>query len=224
MMITHPVVAAIAAHTRTVEGGAVQCHLEACPKCGGRPDSFKYHATRKRHFRVIVDRLVQRVVSALTRWKCPLCGRTSTQYPGFALPHKRYVRQDVCGLAERYVSDDGVSYRRGVQVRGMAVCFDTGSHAIDDRVLWPSTLHRWVGFLGGNLKDTLQRAWRLIRARSPTCTVFREAMCVPCWKYRSAQRREVLHTCGRLLRSEREYQALFDVSIFTHLATLCSWR
>jgi hypothetical protein len=225
MMITHPVLAAIAVHTLTIERGEVQCHLEVCPKCGGRPGSFKYHATRKRQFLVIVDRLIQRVVSALTRWKCPCCGKTFTQYPEFALPNKRYVRQDVCRLGGRYVADDGVSYRRGVQVDRMAVCYDSDGEGqpIDDRVLWPSTLHRWVGFLG-SLKDTLQQAWRLIRAKSPTCDVFRKATPVPCWKYRSVERREVLQTCGRLLGTDRAYQDLFDVSIFTHLATLYSWR
>lgn len=223
-MISHPILAAIAAHTLAVERGEVQCHLAVCQKCGERPGSFKYHAARRRQFLVIVDRLVQRVVSALTRWKCPCCGTTFTLYPEFALPHKRYVRQDVCRLSERYVVDDGVSYRKAVKVNRMAVCYDAGGgRPLDDRVLWPSTLHRWIGFLGG-LKDTLQRAWRLIREKSSTCDVFRQAIPVPCCKYRSEQRREVLQTCGRLLRTDRAYQTLFKVSIFPHLATLCSWR
>jgi hypothetical protein len=184
---------------------------------------FKYHGSRKRQFLVIVDRLVQRVVSALTRWKCSCCGKTFTLYPEFALPYKRYVLQDVCRLSGRYVTDDGVSYRKAVQVNRMAVCYGAGGgEPIDDRVLWPSTLHRWVGFLGG-LKDTLQQAWRLIRAKSAACDDFRRAVLVPCWKYRSEQRREVLQTCGRLLATDRAYQDHFDVSVFTHLATLCSW-
>ncbi len=225
MMITHPVWAAVVAHTQAVERGEIRCHLEQCPKCGGQPGSFKYHATRKRQFLVIIGRVVRRVVSALTRWKCPTCGRTFTLYPEFALPQKRYVLPDVCRLGGRYVTDDGVSYRRGVQVSRMAVCYDAGGagRPLDDRVLWPSTLHRWVGFLGG-LKDTLQQAWRRIRAKSSTCSVFRKAIPVPCWKYRSAQRREALQTCGRLLGIDRAYDNLFGVSIFTHLATRCSWR
>ena len=224
-MIPHPVLAAIAAHTQAVEFGAVQCHLELCPKCGVRPGSFKLHATRQRQFLVIVDRLIQRVVSALTRWKCPCCGKTFTLYPEFALPSKRYVLQDICRLGRQYVSEDGVSYGRGVQVDRMAVCYDAGGQGrpIDDRVLRGSTLHRWVGFFGA-LKETLQQAWRLIRAKSPACDVFRRSHIMPCWKYRSEHRREVLQTCGRLLETDRAYQILFDVSVFTHLATLCSWR
>ncbi len=142
------------------------------------------------------------------------------------MPHKRYARPDVCRLANRYVSADGVSYRGGVQVRRMAVCYGDGGgdvQAIDDRVLWPSTLHRWISFVGG-LRDTLQRAWRLIRAKSPACDLFRSPVVVPCWKYRSAERREVLQTCGRVLGIDRAFQARFGVSIFTHLATRCSWR
>jgi len=223
-MITHPVLAAIAAHTLAVERGEVQCTVACCPRCSGQPGSFKLHATRKRQFLVIVNRLVHRVLSALTRWKCPLCGKTFTQYPEFALPHKRYVGPDVCRLSERYVTDDGVSYRRGVQVERMAVCYGGGDgQSIDDRVLWPSTLHRWVGFVGG-LKDTLRCAWQLIRGKSATCDVFRKMLPVPCWKYRSAQRREVLQTCGRVLRTDRAFRIHFGVSFFTHLATRCSWR
>lgn len=222
MIITDSVSIAIAAHTQAVEHGAAQCTVTCCPQCG-QPGSFKYHATRKRQFLVIVDRLVRRMVSALTRWKCPCCRKTFTLYPAFALPHKRYVRQDICRLGGRYVEEDGVSYRKTVQVGSMPVCYAAADGSIDDRVLWPSTLHRWVGFLG-DLKNTLQQAWRLIRARSPTSDVFRQAIPVPCWKYRSAERREVLHICGRLLRTDRLYHRLFDVSIFTHLATRCSWH
>jgi hypothetical protein len=145
-------------------------------------------------------------------------------YPDFAWPYKRYVRQDVSRLSGRYVADDGLSYRQAVRVGGMAVCYDAGSgRPIDERVLWPSTLHRWIGFLG-RLPHTLQQAWRLIRAKSPACDLHRRPVAVPCWKYRSARRRKLLHACGRLLATDRAYQTLFEVSIFPYLATLCSWR
>lgn len=236
-MLSHPVLAAIAAHTQTVERGEARCTVERCPACDERPGEFKYHAARKRTFRVIVDRMVQAVVSALTRWKCPACRGTFTLYPDFALPHKRYVRQDVCGSSERYVTEDDLSYRKAVRVNGTAVYYDAGtrgsqtidrhatagdSETIDDRTLWPSTLHRWIGWLGG-LRRTLREALQLIRARSATCDVFRNLVALPPWKYRSEQRKGVLQVCGRLLRTDGAYQNLFQTSIFPNLATACGW-
>lgn len=48
--------------------------------------------------------------SVLTRWKFLVCHKAFTDYPDFALPYKRYVRQDLCQLSGRYVFDDSVSY------------------------------------------------------------------------------------------------------------------
>ena len=236
-MISHSFLAAIAVHTQTVERGEANCTVERCPTCGRRPAAFKYHATRKRTFRVIVDRMVQTVVSALTRWKCPACRETFTLYPDFALPHKRYVRQDVCRLSERYVTEDDPSYRKAVQVNGTAVYYDAGaggrqavdnratagdSQAIDDRTLWPSTLHRWIGWVGG-LRRTLREAFQLIRARSATCDVHRDLVPLAPGKYRGEQRKAVLQACGRLFRTDEAYRNLFQTSIFPDLATVCGW-
>jgi hypothetical protein len=224
-MVSHPILAAIDAYTRAVEQREIRCNLDRCPRCGECPDHFTYHASRKRQFLVIVGRLVQKVVSALTRWKCPNCIRTFTFYPDFAVPHKRYVRDDVCRLTGRYVAEDGLSYRKAVQVKRMPVYYDAGGdgrQGIDERVLWPSTLHRWIGFVG-RLRRTLREAWQLVRARSPTCDAFREVAPIPCWKYRSEQRKHVLQHCGRLLRVDEAYRGLFKTSIFPYLATLCRW-
>ena len=225
-MIAHPVAAAIAACTTAVERGEIPCDRERCPRCEGYPGRFKYHATRRRHFLVIIGRLVTEVISALTRWKCSCCGKTFTLYPPFALPYKRYVCQDICRLAQAYVGDDKLSYRKAVQVNSMAVCYggqEGQDSRIDDRVLGPSTLHRWVGWLG-SLKQTALQAWRLIRAKSPTCDLCRKAVVVAGGKYRTQARRDVLQRCGRLLETDRVYRALFDISVFTELATACRWR
>jgi transposase-like protein len=225
-MVSHPVLAAIAAHTEAVERGEVSCTAERCPTCGQRPAVFKYHASRQRSFRVIVDRMVRAVASALTRWKCPACGKTFTLYPDFAVPHKHYVCQVVCRLSERYVADDDLSYRTGVQINGRAAYYDAGaggSQVLDDRVLWPSTLHRWIGWLG-RLRETLREALRLIRAQSATCDVFRDLVALPPWKYRSERRKGILQACGRLLRADGAYRQLFQTSIFPYLATACGWR
>ena len=237
-MISHPVLAAIAAHTHAVERGETSCTVERCPTCGRRPAAFKYHATRKRTFRVIVDRMIQTVVSALTRWRCPACRKTFTLYSDFALPHKRYVRQDVFRLSDRYVTEDDLSSRKAVQVNDMPVYYDAGvggrqavdnratvgdSQAIDDRVLWPSTLHRWIGWVGG-LRRTLREAFQLIRARSATCDVYRDLVALAPWKYRSEKRKAVLQACGRLFRTDEAYRNLFRTSIFPHLATVYGWN
>jgi hypothetical protein len=224
-MISHPVLGAIAIHTQAVERGQVDCKLEQCPHCDQRSVGFKYHACRSRWFYVIVERVVQQVRSALTRWKCLVCETTFTVYPDFALPYKRYVRQDLCRLSQRYVFDDGLSYRKAVQVNGMPVFYDAvedGSHRIDERTLAHSTVHRWISFLG-DLKQTLAQAWQLIRAKSPSCELFRTSTAVACHKYRSQQRKILLQTCGRLLKADQAYDQLFQISIFTHLATVCRW-
>jgi len=225
-MVSHPILAAIAVHTQTVGRGEVRCTVERCPICGRWPGAFKYHATRTRTFRVIVNRMVQAVVSALTRWKCPACRRTFTLYPDFAVPCKRYVRQDICRLSERYVTGDDLSYRKAVQVNEMAVYYDAvaaGSQAIDDRVLRSSTLHRWIGWVGG-LRRTLREAFQLIRARSATCDVHRERVPLAPGKHRSERRKAVLQACGRLFRTDEAYRHFFQTSIFPDLATVCGWR
>jgi transposase-like protein len=226
-MIAHRVAAAIASWTARVERGEVSCDQRRCPHCAATGGGFKYHATRRRCFLVIVERLVTPMMSALTRWKCASCGKTFTVYPRFALPHKRYVRDDIFRLAEDYVRDDPISYQQAVQVNTMAVCYGheqtDGDRPSDDRVLWPSTLHRWVGWLG-SLKHTLQEAWRLIRARSPGCDLFRQVVVVGRGKVATDGRAVVLQRCRRLLATDRVYQALFDISIFTKLATACRWR
>ncbi len=224
-MISHPTVEAIAAHTQTVQSGEVECRLQRCPKCDQQSFGFKYHAWRARWFYVIVEDMVKRVRSAISRWKCGVCNKTFTLYPDFAVPYKRYVRQDLCRLSERYVFDDDLTYRKAVEIDRRAVFYDVpeGSRdAIDERALSHSTLHRWISFLGG-LKQTLSQAWQLIRAKAPSCGLFRSSITVPARKYRNEPRKDLLHTCGRFLQVDRAYGNLFEVSIFPHLATGCHW-
>jgi len=107
-MVTDSVVAAIA----TTPGGPARrggLHAGALVPSAVGPGRSACTISANDGFWLIIDRLVQRVESRLTRWKCFRCGEGFTLYPDFALPHKRYVRQVICGLADRYVSDDGVS-------------------------------------------------------------------------------------------------------------------
>ena len=226
-MISHPVLGTIVAHTQAVQRGQVECKVDQCPHCNQRSVDFKYHACRRRWFYVTVEQVVQQMRSVLTRWKFLVWHKAFIDYPDFALPYKRYVRQDLCQLSGRYVFDDSVSYRKTVRVNGNAGLLQRGrgrepAHR-RAHTLTHSTVHRWISFLG-DLKQTLAQAWQLIRAKSPSCELFRTSTAVASWKYRSQHRKILLQTCGRLLRIDHAYRHLFEVSIFTHLAIVCRWR
>lgn len=210
------------AHTEAIYKGKISCHHKACPKCDGSPGSFKLHERKPRFFLFIVDRLVRKTLSFLLRWKCPLCNQTFTQYPDFALPFKRYVKEEVLERSRRYVEEEKVSYKSGVEVQGRAIFYEGQEERIDDRSLSPSTLWRWVGFAGA-MKRTLQKCLQLIRQKAPGCGIFREPLPLPPHKYRSRPRKHILQTCLRLFRAEEQFQILFGASIFLHFATTLSF-
>lgn len=213
----------IQAFTRAVASGAVSCDVDTCLRCGSHPDSFCLHDRRKRTFLVVLDRLVHQVLSFLPRWKCPLCKRTFTTYPAFALPRKRYVRKDVLGFSARYVSEDRSSYRKAATEEGLPVFYDSGAPGeIDERLFAHTTLYRWFPFLG-SLKRTVRDALRLIREKAPGSGIFRKILPVPSWKYQSEERRQVLFGTCRLLQIESEFRALFENSLFPRFATTCRW-
>jgi len=63
------------------------------------------HGVRSRLFLVLVEAVILRVWSHLTRWKCPLCRRSFTLYPDFALPFKRHVLTFILERCAAYVED-----------------------------------------------------------------------------------------------------------------------
>jgi len=208
--------------TRAVASGEVSCGFASCLLCGRCPASFRLHDRRKRIFLVIIERLVHEVLSLLPRWKCPLCNRTFTTYPSFAVPRKRYVRTEILHFSERYTSEDETSYRKAATEEGLAVFYDGGGGMIDDRQFAHTTLYRWLPFLAG-LKRTAGRAAGLIRQKTPASDIFRRILPVPPWKYRSEERRQVLFHSRHLLQVESEFRALFSSSLFPRFATLCRW-
>lgn len=218
-----PVREEIKAHKDAVLAGDVECTRVDCPICEGVPDAFKIHERRRRWFYVIVGAFVERLISLLIRWKCPLCGKTFTQYPPFALPRKRYVRQAVEALAGKYVHEESCTYRGAVKVGGGAIGYASVQHdEIDERQLVPSTVWRWLSFLG-ELKETLRRAHGLIRAKAPSSELSRKAAWIAPRKYRSTGRRNVLRSALRLMNAGQEYRRLFGRGIFPELATACEW-
>ncbi len=211
-------------YAEAVERRQVQPTVNRCPHCRGEPDRFRRHDRRKRVFLVVLERIVHKVHSALTRWKCPLCTRRFTLYPPFALPRKRYVKDSIFELARAHLEEDELSYRRAVEVERMPVFYgprDDGS--IDERSLSHSTLHRWYSFFSSLLR-TLREAQHLVRQKSARSDLFRRVFALAPGKYRSEERRAVLVAALRALSTEREYRCLFGRSIFPELATACAWR
>ena len=150
--------------------GGVSCDLDRCPCCHGRPVCFKCHGVRPRLFLVFAEAVIRRVQSYLTRWKCPLCRRTFTLYPAFALPFKRYVLPFLLARCTAYVDDAARTYRDGVNEAGQPI-----SHADLDAgaQLWPSTLWRWVTTLS-RLPVTVRAALNLIKQKEPSTDIFRD--------------------------------------------------
>jgi len=220
-MIANPL-EEINSFTQAVVRGEVPCDVQSCLRCGGHPDFFRIHERRKRTFLVILDRLVHKILSFLLRWKCPLCKKTFTTYPSFALPRKRYVRQEILRFSERYVTEDRTSYRKAATEGGLAVFYHGEEGKIDERQFAHTTLHRWFPFLG-SLKRTAREALQLIREKTPGSGIFRKILPVPPWKYRSEERHEILIESRRLLQVESEFRILFENSLFPRFATVCRW-
>ena len=217
-----PIEEEIQAHTEKVKTRQIRCDLEVCPRCEGVPGFFNLHDVRERTFLVIFDRLVRTILSLLPRWKCPLCGKTFTGYPPFAVRYKRYVRETVMESSRRYVEDDRMTYREGVCKNCLPIFHDCEAEdEIDDRTLAPSTLHRWITTLGG-LAETLRASLKLIGSKSSG--IFRKVFPASSRKHRTEDRKALLEDCLRLLLAEEEYSSLFGVSIFPRLATACLWK
>jgi hypothetical protein len=203
-------------------GKKISCALDACPCCGGRPGWFRRHGVRKRVFLVFAEWVIRRVLSYLTRWKCPLCKQTFTLYPPFALPFKRYVLAFIRERCRAYVEDEARTYREGVEEGGLAICHED---AEGGAVLWPSTLWRWVGTLG-RFPVTVRQALDLIKQKDPSTDIFRvlAGLRIREGKFRSEARKSVLQRCRELLIADRVYARLFTASVFPELATRCGFR
>jgi len=122
------------------------CELPSCPRCGTGSNLFKRHEHRRRRFRILLDMIVKVVVCSVIRWKCPVCKKTCTQQPPFALPLKRYTRDTILGLIESHLEDDTSSYRRSVLEDGASFLYTPA--AKDDlpsgRELAHSSLYQWI--------------------------------------------------------------------------------
>jgi hypothetical protein len=202
-------------YTIKVLKGLISCILPPCPGCGLESDWYKRHEARRRKFHVVIEQIVHVVSGLLIRWKCPVCGKTFTQYPDFALPHKRYTLPTIMDLSSKYTENEAATYRKIVRSA------QPGYHD-SERQLEHSTVHRWLTSLS-RLKMTLSRAADLILQAAPCSNACRDAagLSVPPAKHRSAGRKSMLERCRRLFFFVDAYRATFDLSIFPELATAC---
>ncbi len=185
----------IKAYQEKVENNKITSEdLPPCLRCHLKSTQFKIHAYRERRFLIIVDLLVQAVLSALVRFKCTGCGKTFTYYPDFAIPHKHYTRQTVESFSGSYIEDDQMTYQDAVVIdTAVPECQDSG------RPLSPSTIHRWISTLAALFlacqKETAPQTPSSGFCHTPA------HLTIPEKKYRTDKRKSCLLRCRMFLNS-----------------------
>lgn len=234
-----PVVQQIRAYERELEQGAAP-RLPHCPHpdCSAERPEFRRHGFRERFFLVVVGQFVHQLRSFLSRWKCPVCKRTLTWYPPFALPHKRYLLGQVLERSRRFLEDESATYRDAVTEQNRPVYYaedepvltrepeaDEEKEADQPRVLTHSTVHRWLTTLG-SLPETVRAAGARLKQKNPVTTLFRQLAGgqIPSRKYRSERRRRVLLAARALLLTAAEHGQTFRRALLPDSATAYSWR
>lgn len=146
--------------------------------------------------------------------------------PPFALPHKRFVSEVVCDRSQAFLGSDQ-SYRASVRSTGRELVYDgPPDNPLVRRAaaLAPSTVWRWLSWLGDGLHETFRRARRLIYRREPRSTLHRQDWSVSSAKYRSDRRRQTLQRALQRLVIRKVFQDLLGKAIFPNFATAAGWR
>jgi hypothetical protein len=210
----------IAEYNKMVLDNNVPCILPPCPRCVVSSDQFCRHELRKRQFHVIIDEVVHVEQGVIIRWKCPGCDKTFSQYPHFALPHKRYTLADIMAYAKRYLGDEKITYSRLLKI--WAAGYERQEN--DEAQLWPSTVHRWITTLG-NCPQILRKALALIHQKDLSTGLTRTLaqLKVSSRKFLTEARRKALLGCLQLLFVEAIYRRIFAVSIYPKLAAACAY-
>jgi len=195
-------------------------NLSPCYRCHVESTFFKEHAYRERKFLVIVDMLVETVLSALVRFKCPGCGKTFTYYPDFTLPYKRYTQQTVKHFSRSYVQDPEATYQKAAMIDG-----SLPGYPDSEQTLAPSTIHRFITNLS-RLITSAQKALDLVLQENPASSICRDIACltIPGQKYKTTARKNILMQCLKFFAIEALFQHTFNTSIFTKLAISCGFR
>jgi hypothetical protein len=210
----------IKAHQRKVEKDKITPHnLPPCPRCSVESDFFKIHAYRERRFLIVIEMLIEAVFCTLVRFACPGCGKTFTHYPDFAIPHKHYTRQSMIGFSANYLEVDDMTYRKAVMIDN-----EVPGYPNRDSTLAPSTIHRWITTFGVYTK-TCREALCLVLQENSVSSICRDlaGLSVPKRKYKTEHRRKRLIGCRHLLMIAVIFRSVFETSIFTKLATRCTF-
>lgn len=161
--------------------------------------------------------MVVRVFCELGVWKCPTCGRAFTDYADFALPNKRYITPEILSRSrEKYMEDPDATYEKASRSNGMATLYE-GPAGESGRCLRPSTIWRWLGYLG-SLKETLRHSLQMIRGRDPESDLHRRTIPIPERKYQSRQRRQRLQLAWRLCLTDDTFRKFWGTSLFHDFA------
>ena len=189
-------------------------NLPPCPRCSVESEFFKIHAYRERRFLIIIEMLIKAAYCSLVRFKCPGCGKTFTNYPDFAIPHKHYTRPSIMGFSARYLNSEDITYRQTLMVDG-----SVPGYPQNDAALAPTTIHRWITTLG-SFTQTCRTALILLLQENPVSSICRDLsrIIIPQRKYKTKQRKKQLINCRQLMIVEAFFQATFKTSIFTKLA------
>ena len=217
MMPPTATIEAIKAHQLKVEKDKITPdNLLPCPRCNVESDFFKIHAYRERRFLIIIEMLIKAAFCTLIRFRCPGCGKTFTDYPDFAIPHKHYTRQSVMGFSANYLESDDTTYQQAVMVDN-----STPGYPQSDSTLASSTIHRWITTLG-RFTNTCRTALLLLLQENPVSSICRDLarVIIPQRKFKTNHRKKQLIGCRQLLMMEAIFKATFKTSIFTKLAAM----
>lgn len=132
----------------------------------------------------------------------------------------------VCDRSQAYLGTDQ-SYRGCVRSAGRELVYDgPPDNPLVRRAaaVAPSTVWRWLSWLGDGLQGTFRRAQRLIYRGEPRSTLHRQGGSVSRAKYRSDRRRQTLQRALQALVIRKVFQDLFGKAIFPNFATASGWR
>lgn len=203
-----------------VSNGSFVCERGACPGCFVSSD-FARHDCARRQFRIRVfdPRVDEFVVEVVRSWRvrfcCRLCQKVFTDYPPFALPHKRFVKQDVLAKALKYLAGQAATYRESVRDKRVPPSYANNNKG---RQLSHVTVWRWLSWLA-SLKNLVQRATQLVLQEDPQADLHRKSCPVANGKTRSPQRRQTLEQATMTLHAVEAFSLYFGVNLFTHLGT-----
>jgi len=211
-------------YNHAVETNSFHCQRKACPHCLVSSDFSRHDCTRRQFLvRVFDPELDEFVIEVILSWRvrfrCRQCQKVFTEYPPFALPYKRFVKQEVLGKAQNYLDrqppDARATYRESLREKRYPLGYANQNKG---RQLSHVTLWRWLSWLG-SLKNLVQQATQLILQKDPRADVHRQSCPIADAKVRSAERRRTLEQATRAIHVADVFFAYFGVSLFTHFGT-----